>query len=269
LLSKDELYALAKNIEHQGLREAVVIWKSESGEESLLDGRNRLDALELDGTTIFNSEGLSSRPDFLKIKTVFETDGVDPYEYVISANIHRRHLTPELRRDVIAKLLKANPRKSDRQIAKMVDASPTTVGDERKKTCPRLDTSIDTKGRRQPRKKPKPKRPAAKPTSPIGLGDAQPVIDVPGEPEKPEYPPGYSPPDLTATIAMGQEKAATEPEFKVCCAITMITRVLDMAKPEDRRSIIAELRKELDRQETLISASERKADAAHDNGAAL
>ena len=64
----------------------------------------------------------------------------------------------------------------------------------------------------------------------------------------------------------GQQKAA--PELKVCCAISVITQLIDQSKPEDRRSIIAELRKELDRQENLISAWERKADAAHDTGGA-
>ena len=53
---------------------------------------------------------------------------VDPYGYVISANIHRRHLTAEQKRELIAKLLKATPEKSDRQIAETVKASPTTVG---------------------------------------------------------------------------------------------------------------------------------------------
>jgi hypothetical protein len=42
----------------------------------------------------------------------------DPYAFVISANIRRRHLTAEQKRDLIAKVLKAQPRKSNRQIAK-------------------------------------------------------------------------------------------------------------------------------------------------------
>src|SRR5262249_5900996 len=37
--------------------------------------------------------------------------------YIISKNIHRRHLTPEQRRELIAKLIAAQPEKSDRQIA--------------------------------------------------------------------------------------------------------------------------------------------------------
>src|SRR5262249_49772948 len=52
----------------------------------------------------------------------------DPYAYVISANIHRRHLSVEQKRDLIAKLIKATPGKSDRQIGEMIKADHKTVG---------------------------------------------------------------------------------------------------------------------------------------------
>ena len=38
----------------------------------------------------------------------------DPYAYVLSANVHRRHLTAEQKRELIAKVLKAQPEKSNR-----------------------------------------------------------------------------------------------------------------------------------------------------------
>ena len=59
------------------------------------------------------------------VATVIEGD---PYAYVISANIHRRHLTAEQKRDLIAKVLKATPDRSNRQIAETVKASHVTVG---------------------------------------------------------------------------------------------------------------------------------------------
>ena len=41
---------------------------------------------------------------------------MDPFEWVISANIHRRHLTAEQKRDIIAAVLKAQPENLDRSI---------------------------------------------------------------------------------------------------------------------------------------------------------
>ncbi len=100
----------------------------------------------------------------------------DPYAYVLSANVHRRHLTGEQKRELIAKLLKAQPEKSDRQIAETVKASPTTVGTVRAKMesagdVSKLGTRQDTKGRQQPANKPKPPSvPAAKPSPRDDIG---------------------------------------------------------------------------------------------------
>lgn len=46
---------------------------------------------------------------------------------VDSANLHRRHLTREQKREVIAAMLKANPNRSNRDIAVEVKASHNTV----------------------------------------------------------------------------------------------------------------------------------------------
>jgi hypothetical protein len=107
--------------------------------EKILDGRNRYRACIAAG-----------------FRPVFEhLPFVDPVVYVISANIHRRHLTPENKRDLIALLLKEKPEASDRSIAKTVKVSPTTVGAVRAKIeakgdVSKLDTRTDTKGRKQP-----------------------------------------------------------------------------------------------------------------------
>ena len=53
--------------------------------------------------------------------------------YVISKNIRRRHLTLEQKRELIEKLLRADPTKSDRQIARTVKADNKTVGAVRKR----------------------------------------------------------------------------------------------------------------------------------------
>jgi hypothetical protein len=96
LMSKDELRELADDIAKNGLREKIGIYK-----DSVLDGRNRLNALELINWPW---------EDFLiSIVCPDHEPGFDPYAYVLSKNAHRRHLTAEQKRDVIAKLLKAKP----------------------------------------------------------------------------------------------------------------------------------------------------------------
>src|SRR5262249_1534005 len=89
------------------------------------------------------------------IKSHEQTNDDRVRAYVVSKNIHRRHLTPEQKRDLIAKLIKATPEKSDRQIATTVKVSPTTVGTVRTKmeakgVVSKLDTRKDTKGGRHP-----------------------------------------------------------------------------------------------------------------------
>src|SRR5262249_26917525 len=113
MMPEAELKELAADIKAHGLRSRVAYIEGEHG-PVLLDGRNRLDALALLGETIHPYNGVI----FDKLE-----GHVDPFAYVISANIHRRHLTGEQKRELIVKLLKAAPEKSNRQIAKTVGAS--------------------------------------------------------------------------------------------------------------------------------------------------
>lgn len=134
----EEFDALVADIKKNGLRQELVLY-----EDKILDGRNRYRACLAAGIAA----------------SWMEFKGDDPAAYVISANIHRRHLTAEQKRELIAKLLKAQPEKSDRQIADTVKASPTTVGTVRTKMeaagdVSKLDTRTDTKGRQQPASKP-------------------------------------------------------------------------------------------------------------------
>jgi hypothetical protein len=168
-MSESELRELGEDIKKNGLTSSIVLF-----EGKLLDGRNRLDAIELlrieysflGGTdpakwhglyTLPNQRAKSGRRD--SGVSLFSYFGGDPYAFVLSANIHRRHLTTEQKRELIVKLLKAKPEQSDRQIAKQTKTSPTTVGTIRKKAeatgdVSKLDTRTDTKGRKQPSVKP-------------------------------------------------------------------------------------------------------------------
>ena len=139
LLSKGELEELSRDIKENGLRQRCHTI-DENGRTVLLDGRNRLDALEHIGEkiTLDNSGIFEQLP-----------ADVDPYAFVISANIHRRHLTREETRDLIGKLLKATPEKSNRQIAETAKASHVTVGAVRAEmeSTGQIDQLIKTVGK--------------------------------------------------------------------------------------------------------------------------
>jgi hypothetical protein len=77
---------------------------------------------------------------------------LDPDAFVI---VPQRCLSAGEKRDLIAKLLKTDPAKSDRQIAETAKASPTTVGTVRAKleakgAVSKMDTRRDSNGRQQP-----------------------------------------------------------------------------------------------------------------------
>ena len=186
-----ELKELAEDIEAHGLQTPVVVWNpSEDPDDEdrylLLDGRSRLDALALLGLLHVDQHGEIhlnkswNGKTWLAYETPFSLlarhrDGGDPYALALSLNLHRRHLTAEQKRELIAKLLKAKPEQSDRQIANQIKASPTTVGKIRKDAeatgdVSKVDTRTDTKGRKQPSTKPiKPAKPAASAkTDPVG-----------------------------------------------------------------------------------------------------
>jgi hypothetical protein len=114
----------------------------------------------MNGSRLLRAPGLSPK----KLNSIFSTvtlhgtDDVDPYDYVISANLRRRHLTAEEKRAVIAKILKVAPEKSNRQVAKVVGVSHPHVAKvrqdlEKAGDVETVTTSIDTKGRKQPAKK--------------------------------------------------------------------------------------------------------------------
>jgi ParB-like chromosome segregation protein Spo0J len=163
LMSAPELRELGEDIRKNKLVSPIVFFRGK-----LLDGRNRLDAMEAVGIRfeIWRADKsryeLSSSDVDLGWPASVELDrDADPYAFVIAANMRRRHLTAEQRREVVEKLIKQTPEKSDRQIAEQIKASPSTVGKvrkglERTGDVSKLDTRTDTKGRRQPAHKANP-----------------------------------------------------------------------------------------------------------------
>jgi hypothetical protein len=122
MMERKELEEMAASIKAEGLHVPVVYFVTKQGERLLLDGRNRFEASDMAGLPL-DTEG-----------KIVNEGAIDPYVYVISANIKRRHLTTEQRRDLAAKVIAARPDKSDRAIAKEVGVSHSTVAKVRKTT---------------------------------------------------------------------------------------------------------------------------------------
>jgi hypothetical protein len=87
LLDDDDLAVLAADIKANGLRQPVVL----DTEGLILDGRNRLAACRLAGVG----------PEFVSY------EGKEPEMYVISANVHRRHMTTGARAMATAMVLQS------------------------------------------------------------------------------------------------------------------------------------------------------------------
>jgi ParB-like chromosome segregation protein Spo0J len=176
LMSDDELDELAEDIRKHGRQQQLVFWTPErlgrygpDGPKDvyLLDGRNRLAAIErafagdiprqageIEGA-LYLSPGGGAR--------LLHADD-DPWAFVISANIHRRHLNRQQKRELIAQLLKLNPKRSDRATGKLAKTDHKTVSGlrvdlEGRGEIPHAETRIDATGRQQPAAKP-PKAPS-------------------------------------------------------------------------------------------------------------
>jgi hypothetical protein len=108
-LSEEDFKALVDDIKANGLRQPIVVYQGK-----ILDGNNRYRACLQAGR----------EPELVDLEC--SDDGV-AQAFVISANIHRRHLSPEQRREIIATLLKAFPALRNRQIAAKAKASHHTV----------------------------------------------------------------------------------------------------------------------------------------------
>jgi hypothetical protein len=113
---------LGRDIKANGLQASVIVYVDPDGRRSILDGRNRLDGAEYVGLPVLTNGALN--PEIIHFQ---EIRGVDPVVYVLSANLHRRHLSTKDKRDLAGKLLRELPGSSDRQIAALVGISHHTV----------------------------------------------------------------------------------------------------------------------------------------------
>ena len=171
MMSPDELKVLGDDIKANGLTHQIVLWSPDCGHEKwskldcirklkrgecyLLDGRNRvaaggsLDGIGLDDDVWPN---IVLPPALDAYDAIVLGPETDPWHYVLSANIHRRHLTAEQKREIIAKLLKAQPEKSNRTIAQQTKADDKTVAAVRGKLeataeIPQLTKTVGADGK--------------------------------------------------------------------------------------------------------------------------
>ena len=148
-MSDVELKELAEDIRKNRQREPVVFAEI-GGVRTLIDGRHRLDACAMIGEKAWETTATELKDD-AAIRA-----------FIISHNVHRRHLTSEKRRELIARVLKTQPEQSNRAIAAQVKADDKTVGAVRQELesraeIPHVAKRTDKKGRKQPAAKSKKK----------------------------------------------------------------------------------------------------------------
>jgi ParB-like chromosome segregation protein Spo0J len=123
MMPADQFAAFKEDIRKNGFQQDIVLYKGQ-----ILDGRNRYKAaVELDML------------DDLPIAEMDDDTDIDPYQWVISRNLHRRHLNESQRAKIAAKLAKLKhgdvaSQKHDMQIctstkqaAEMLQVSPRSV----------------------------------------------------------------------------------------------------------------------------------------------
>lgn len=111
VLEGDEAKQLQDDIQVRGLQFPIVLYQGK-----ILDGRNRYNACVVLG---------------IEPKTI-QYEGDDPEGFVLSANLHRRHLSREQRRELIARLLERHPDITSRKLAGELGVSHATVEKIRK-----------------------------------------------------------------------------------------------------------------------------------------
>ena len=127
MMSDEELAELGEDIRKSGLKSSITL----DVEGTLLDGRNRLEAIERAGIDL-NKIGLGIDHQWMAHNYLG-----DPVSYIISANIRRRHLTKQQQADILVAIAKMTVGK------KLVDDQPVSGGE-----MPDIPPEFDRRGGR-------------------------------------------------------------------------------------------------------------------------
>lgn len=220
LMSEAELRELAADIEKHGLRERIDLYDDPEIGTCVIDGRNRLDALELLGE-VCNEYGIfrprTSRP------VGHNVPDFDPYAYVLSKNIHRRHLTPEQKRPLTVELVRASAELSNSLLAEIADVDDHDIADiraelEATSEIPRFEKTIGRDGRARPAR-----RAATKPKSaPKALAQSTP------EPVSPSPAPKAAAPEAVTEAIKGMRITLSDVEAHAAASnMTMLKAALE------------------------------------------
>jgi ParB-like chromosome segregation protein Spo0J len=142
-LTPDEYAALEQSITEHGVLVPITV----DVDGVIIDGHHRQEiALRL---------GLKCMR-----RTVRDLTDEQKVSMALTLNVHRRHLTREQRRELLALSLKAEPEASDREHGRRTGTDNKTAAKVRtdlegREEIPHVDKRIDTKGREQPATKPK------------------------------------------------------------------------------------------------------------------
>jgi hypothetical protein len=115
LIEGDEFEGFVEGFKKHGLLQQIVLH-----EGKILEGRNRYRAGKKLGYKF-------SAKDFTELPS-----GKNPYEFVLVANVQRRHLTTEQKRTLGLRLIRERPNDSDRKIALLLGMSNKTISTYRK-----------------------------------------------------------------------------------------------------------------------------------------
>lgn len=141
-LSVDEYANLEQSIRTHGIQVPIIV--DEDG--VVIDGHHRQKIAE-------------SLDVECPVEVKYGMTDVEKRSLSVSLNIDRRQLSREQRRAIVASSIKADPDLTDREHARRVGVSPSTVGAvradlEETGDVSKLDTRIDSLGRQQPASKP-------------------------------------------------------------------------------------------------------------------
>lgn len=158
MMSSGEIEELARDIEANGLQQPIILFRDNTEEANgrsgpfplyLLDGRNRLAALKrlgiVDPRQAKSGQIVDSQVRVLnavqegftlsggRTSRTTWTSAVNPTTFVLSANVRRRHLTTAQKRAAIAAYIEADPKASNRKVARELGVTDPTVAKVRQK----------------------------------------------------------------------------------------------------------------------------------------